>query len=261
MTVLISAHRGGARENGATENTVGALEAACRTSVDFIEFDVQRCVDGTLVLAHDDTVQELGCRRRIDDMTFGDFERATGAALTYGAALAVIRDAGKKAHIDLKFAGSDMVGGERPEVSAAMTAVELLGAGNCIVTTLEDSSVKAIRAWSAVSHPELLVGLSLGQSVRGLNLWEMAKLKLSELFPGRRYRACNANLVVVDYRLARLTVARWARRNRLPMLIWTVDGAKEVRRWLRRRDVWILTTNYPARALAERSQFGSQAVE
>ena len=52
--VLVSAHRCGAGGDRALENTRVALENALDLDVDFIEFDVQRCADGVLVLYHDD---------------------------------------------------------------------------------------------------------------------------------------------------------------------------------------------------------------
>lgn len=260
MTVLISAHKAGSRETGQVENTRAALRAACTTATEYLEFDVQRLAGGDLVLFHNSHVEIGGRRIAVAELSLATFVEHLGEPLAYQDALQILHDADVKAHLDLKFAG--VAGGRAeqiPEVQAVAMAVNTLGVGNVAVTTLEDSSVKAIRAWSATAHPELLVGLSLGRSIQGLNPWQAAKLKLSELFPGRRFRSCGANLVVVDHRLARLTVARWARRHQLPVLVWTVDKPKDVRRWLSRTDVWMITTNYPAAALLVRQQLSPSA--
>ncbi|MET0953553.1 MAG: hypothetical protein ABWX57_09710 [Aeromicrobium sp.] len=50
--------------------------------------------------------------------------------------------------------------------------------------------------------------------------------------------------------VARLTLRSYARRRRLPLLVWTVDSPSELEQWMNDPAVWMVTTNYPARALA-----------
>ena len=54
--VQLSAHRCGAGQDRTLENTRVALDGALRLPVEYVEFDVQRCGDGTLVCFHDDWV-------------------------------------------------------------------------------------------------------------------------------------------------------------------------------------------------------------
>lgn len=125
--VLVSAHRC---------LTIEQVEHALRLGVDYVEFDVQRCADGSLVLAHDPV------------------DVAPPDATTYDEVLEVLAGRGR-AHLDLKFHDGC--------VDAVAHAVGRLGTDRLVVTTLEDRSVTAIRAWSDVHAPALLVGLSLGR--------------------------------------------------------------------------------------------------
>lgn len=239
--VLVSAHRCGAGRERSLENTQRAVDRALDIDAEYVEFDVQRCGDGTLVLHHDDSVRINGQRLRLETLTYAEAKRADGdQLLRYERVLQQLQYR-KRAHIDLKFTSpADRYA--RPEttyeVAAVKAAIDALGVENLIVTSMEDCSVKAIRQWAcAHGYPHLLVGLSLG----------------SEFFPASRYRACGANLVVANHRLARLSAARFARRANLPLLVWTVDDRLSLRYWLKPGRAWMLTTNHPVTALDMRA--------
>ena len=235
--VLVSAHRCGAGRERALENTERAVDRALDIDAEFVEFDVQRCGDGTLVLNHDEWVRIAGQKVRLDTLSYQQAKRADGAALLrYDRVLEQLRNR-KRAHIDFKFTSPDDLYAtpERTyEVAAVRAAINVLGADNLIVTSMEDRTVKAVRRWACDNgYPQLLVGLSLG----------------SEFFPKTRYRECGANLVVANHRLARLSAARFARRANLPLLVWTVDDRISLRYWLKPGRAWMLTTNHPLTAL------------
>ncbi|MBI2245546.1 MAG: glycerophosphodiester phosphodiesterase [Nocardioides sp.] len=109
---LVSAHRC---------LTHAAIEAAIALGADYVEFDVQRIADGSLVLLHD----------LVDDPPAG--------TLRYDEALALL--AGRaRAHLDLKLRG-----GEIPIVTEAIAR---LGTDRLLVTTHHDEAVRALRAWA-----------------------------------------------------------------------------------------------------------------
>jgi glycerophosphoryl diester phosphodiesterase len=193
----------------------------------------------------------------------------SAGALTFGEVLAALKGRAK-AHIDLKFTSPAALyaePGSTYEVAAVRAALAVLPANDLVVTTLEDQSVRAIRDWADAELAgaelagaelageelaDLLVGLSLGRDVRGRSRLEQLRVRSSEAFPTRRMRESRANLVVVERTLARLIVLRWAQRHQLPVLVWTVDDASDLRRLLRDRRVWLVATNFPSRALALR---------
>ena len=214
-----------------------------------MEFDVQRCRDGVHVLYHDDHVLDGGRPVPVAGLTFPEFRRLADTHLLLADALEVLRER-KKAHLDLKSRpGGDGARWPGDDVALVEEVIEALGAENVIVTTLEDESVRAVRAWSRTRYPDLLVGLSLGRDVRGHGLRRAAVTLAGELFPRRRLRRCDANLVVCHRTLARVRIAGWARRRGLPLLVWTVDDPVELRRWLADPRAWMVTTNFPRRAV------------
>jgi glycerophosphoryl diester phosphodiesterase len=256
---LISAHRGGPGPDASRENTLPAMVEAATLDCEYVEFDIQRCRGGVHVLYHDDVVLDGDRRLPIRTLTFEQFAALADTYLLLDQALEIFRDR-KKVHLDLKFLSDPEDGGDDGdghEVALVAHVIDVMGAENLIVTTLEDDSVRAVRAWSRDRYPGLLVGLSLGRDVAGLGLWDATRVRLSELFPGRRLRRCDANLVVCEQTLARLRIAGWAQRHGMPLLVWTVDSPRELRRWLRDRRAWLVTTNYPRRALALRRELAA----
>lgn len=237
--VLVSAHRFGAGADRSAENSLPALEASLALGVDYVEFDVQRCDDGSFVVAHEAP---------------GQLEVLAGAVVRYDEVLA--RVAGRsRAHIDLKLTSPDELyaePGSTYEVAVVRRALELLGPDQLIVTTQDDRSVRAVRDWGDAEGHDVLVGLSLGRSVRGMSWPDQVRVRISELRPRHRFAESRANLVVAKHTLARLGVAAFARRRDLPLLVWTVDSEASLRHWLRPGRAWLVTTNEPALALAVR---------
>ncbi|MBB6625903.1 glycerophosphodiester phosphodiesterase [Nocardioides sp. KIGAM211] len=247
--VQVSAHRAGAGDDVALENTRAAFVAALELEVDFVEFDVQRCGDGTLVIRHDPSFLHGDSEVRLADLTSAEAHALLPDLLTYDDVLEML--AGRRAaHIDLK---ASVARDPRHAVAATASAVERLGADGFVVTTGSDQAVRAIRDWSDEQGLDLLVGLSLGGNVRGRSVREQVRIRLSELLPHRRLQRSRASVVVAHHSLARLGVARFARRRGLPLLVWTVDTPRSLAHWLRPGGAWLVTSNHPALALAVRA--------
>lgn len=254
--VLVSAHRCGAGHDVALENTREALDAALALEPEFVEFDVQRCGDGGLVLLHDDELVVGGRTRTLSELSVEQVRSVVPTLLEYDDVLRALRGRAR-AHIDLKFLSPPELyadAGSTHEVAAARRAVEVLGAADVIVTTLEDDSVRAVRDWADAEGLDLLVGLSLGRSVRGLPVVRQVRTRWSELRPHLRLTGSRANLVVAKHTLARLGVAAYARRRGLPLLVWTVDTERSLRYWMRPGRAWLVTSNDPALALRVRER-------
>jgi glycerophosphoryl diester phosphodiesterase len=253
--VLVSAHRFGAGTDRAMENSLPALERSLELGVDYVEFDVQRCNDGSFVVAHDSHVIVGDHHLPISSLTPAQVEVLAGTVVGFDDVLARIRGRAK-AHIDLKFTSPDEVYATPSgtyEVAVVSRAVDLLGEAGLIVTTQDDRTVRALREWADAEGVDLLVGLSLGRSVRRLPWPEKVRVRISELRPRHRFTESRANLVVAKDVLARLGVAPFARRRRLPLVVWTVDSEDALRYWLRPGRAWLVTTNEPALAMKVRS--------
>jgi len=128
-------------------------------------------------------------------------------------------------------------------------ALDILGAGNFVVTTLEDRSVAAVKE----RFPAVPAALSLGRDLDEVPRGRRAATRLSELLPMRRLRACRADWVAVHRRLAAGGVLAQCHRAGIKAMVWTVDEDAEIRRWLTDRRVTVLITNRPADAVALRA--------
>jgi glycerophosphoryl diester phosphodiesterase len=243
---LVSAHSYGSRYGVGGATAAEHFAAAVALRPDYVEFDLQRTADGAFVVLHDRHLVIGDESREVATSTLAELRGGGVDLLTYEEALDLLED-GPSAHLDLKFAVSETTydgpDGDTWEVTAAAQAVEALGAGRVLVTTLEDRGVAAVRRWARDRHPELLVGLSLGQSRRGLPLYRQLRGRLSELFPARRVVACDPQVIVANKWLARLGIARWTRRRGLLLLVWTVDEPRLLRRWMADPFCWLVTTN------------------
>ena len=237
--VLVSAHRGGAGDDRSSENTVAAIESAIALGCDYVEFDVRLTADGTPVIFHDAVLADDDVRRSIAGHRLDEF---TGVVLvTLDEVLAVIT--GRiKAHVDLKVRGG--------EIQVVDHIVQALGVDGFIVTTAEDSSVRDLVAWSGEHAPGLLVGLSSSPRSWNGRRWNRRRVRLESAFPRARVRLSHANLVVAHHTLARWWLRSYAKRRGLPLVVWTVDRPGELEQWMNDPAVWMVTTNYPARALA-----------
>ena len=225
--VQVSAHRCGAGEDAASENSLHALERSLALGAEYVEFDLQRREDGSLVVLHDDD---------------GRVE-----VLRYEAMLAAL--AGRSlAHVDLKFGSPGGV----HELAALQQAVAILGDGPHVVTTGRVRTARALRQWADDEGLALLVGLSIGSSVAGLPWREQLRRRRAELFPRERLLASRADVVVAHHVLALLTLRRLARRLGLELLVWTADSPLLLAWWMRPGAAWLVTTNHPGRALTLR---------
>lgn len=249
---LLSAHRGGPglgqKHMG---NTLGAISAATELDVEFVGLDIQRCADGIFVLSHDNAVLDGSELRDIEELSYKEVSRIAPLIPTYEQALRTLAGK-KKAHLDFKFVTPESLVSSpelTPEVEATKIAIDIMGAENVIVTTMEDVSVYVVRQWSKPRYPDLLVGLSLRKGVSDMSLMERIKRKRSEAFLAERLESCDANLLVFNYDIGRHRLAKWATERGFPTLICVVDDIDSMDDWLRREDVWMVTTNFPEEAI------------
>lgn len=238
---LVSAHRGGAGDDRSRENTLEAFAAAIAAGCDYVEFDVRLTADGRPVLFHDDEHRGDEGPRSISRHRYD--ELPTGMLVDLDEVLALI--AGKVgAHVDLKVRGA--------EVELVSRIIDALGVGNVIITTAEDASVRTILRWSREHSPGLLVGLSSSPRSSGGRFIPRWRAQIASGFPRLRILVSGANLVVSHKLVARLSLKAYARRRGLQLVVWTVDNEDELARWMNDPDVWMVTTNYPQRAMAAR---------
>jgi glycerophosphoryl diester phosphodiesterase len=231
LVPLISAHRGGQAVVGvpAAERYRQAIELGA----DYVEFDVRRTRDGVTAVYHDECT---GSGRAVRDLTYRELADELGhEALTFEELLDVA--AGRVGlHLDLKETGY-----EAEIVRAALDRCPL----DKLVITSGDTAIRTIKE----QFPDVRAGLSIGGEIGGLAPWMKLRVRLSELFPGRRLQRCHADFIAVHQQLAGLTVLRFCESRGIPAWVWTVDDEPGIARFLADRRVTALITNRPEVAL------------
>jgi glycerophosphoryl diester phosphodiesterase len=228
---LLSAHRGGG-EGVLPPNSLSAISAAIDLGADLIEFDVRVTSDDQFVVHHDETIHVGAGNYPIAGLTRLEIRRYAPRIASLTEVLGLL--AGRaRAHVDLK----DTV----KELAIADLCEQFLGAAGFVVTSLEDSSVAALRS----ARPQFATGLSLGRDTTGLDRLAIARLRHSELVPWSRAERCGASFLAVHHRIARLGVLAGARRRGLPVLLWTLNSAELILAAQRDDRVWAYTTDLP----------------
>jgi glycerophosphoryl diester phosphodiesterase len=259
--VLVSAHRCGYAELSAAgaddrslENTVEGIAHCAAVGADYVEFDVRRCADGVFVIAHDPGIGPVTDHHLIRKLTWPELHEREPGILRLSAFLEALAPTGLGAHVDLKFATphSERDAGRLWEIDLLEILVASLDPGRIILTTGNGEASVAMRDWIADRDLAILVGLSIGASLRGLPWTEKARSLWGQVFPRQRFEAAQADAVAAHYALAMARLSRWTARIGVPLLVWTVDTPYFQRRLLRDHRVWMITTNWPARALALR---------
>jgi glycerophosphoryl diester phosphodiesterase len=230
----ISAH-------GPRTGTIEAYAMALETGAEYVEFDIRRTADGELAAYHDPRTRQGEVLAAI---SYPRLCELAGYRVPRVADVMTLIAGKATGHLDLKDTGG--------EGKVVEMALNILGPGNFVVTTLEDRSVAAIKT----RFPAVPVALSLGRDLNEVPRAWRAATRLSELFPMRRLRACRADWVAVHRRLAAAGVLGRCHRAGIKTMIWTVDEDADIRRWLADPRVTVLITNRPGDAVAIRSSRG-----
>jgi len=245
---FISAHRGNC---GTPDLPIAeSYKRAIDLNVDYVEFDVRKTKDGTYVIWHD---AHTPSKRRVCDLSYEEYRNELGDQTLTVPQLLMMAKGRVGLHFDLKETGyeDEIVG----------LALDFLATDEFVITTLEDTSVRAIKErFPPKDFPTLKVGLSLGRDLQGVGAFKQLRVRLSELFPGRRLRNSHADFVAVHHQLATITVLRYCTRKGIPAWIWTVDDEHEIMRFLNDPRITTLITNKPEVAMSLRAKKVSSAI-
>jgi glycerophosphoryl diester phosphodiesterase len=225
--------------------TIEAYARALETGAEYVEFDIRRTADGELAAFHDARTRQ---GEALSAISYARLCQLAGYEVPRVADVMALIAGKATGHLDVKDSGG--------EERVVQMALDLLGPGNFMVTTLEDASVAAVRA----RFPGVPAALSLGRGLGEVPWSGRAATRLSELLPMRRLRACRAGWAAVNHRLAQAGVLAQCHRAGIKALIWTVDDDAGMRRWLADPRVAVLITNRPADAVALRASLTPAAL-
>ncbi|POM24855.1 Glycerophosphoryl diester phosphodiesterase family protein [Actinomadura rubteroloni] len=218
----ISAHRRDAAG-------VTGLHDAVASGAEYVEIDVRRAGDGSLVVHHDPVVGGLPLRR----LSRERIEEVAARPVPAVADAMEIIARGARGHLDLKEPGV-----EQETVGLAM---EIFGPGRFVVTTRDAAVLRRVKN----EFPDASTALSVG---RGM----LERGAAGDLAPLRAIRTSGADMVALNHRLARVGVLRQCARAGYPVMLWTVNAERLIRRFLRDPRVAVLVTDRPRTALALR---------
>jgi glycerophosphoryl diester phosphodiesterase len=230
----ISAHRGGSEF--ARPGTYEAYRGALAAGADYVEFDVRRTLDGTLVDYHD---AGFGRERSVAQLTVDTLRELAGYEVPEVAELLRLIAGRARAHIDLKDVGS---AGQAVEL-----ALGLLKPADMIVTTRDAQSLHAI----GTAYPGVPLGLTIGGDVGETARFALRRARGRGLSRLADVVAVGADLAVIHRRLATGRMLSECRRRGIGTVAWTVN--RDLSRWVGRTDLDILVTDRPARAVADRA--------
>ena len=235
----VSAHRGGGET--ARSGTYEAYRSALQAGAEYVEFDVRRTLDGTLVAFHQ---ARPGWGRAVAAVSYARLCDLAGYEVPRMAELMQLLAGRAVGHLDLK------------ETSCAdeivRHAVEALGPTGVLVTTEDDAVATVLKQ----QFPAVPVGLTIGGDAAETAAFAMRRLRVRRLSRLDRVLASRADVAVVHHRLARSGLLVECRRRGIKTMVWTVNGDLALAGWLASPYIDVLVTDRPARAIALRRRLG-----
>jgi glycerophosphoryl diester phosphodiesterase len=238
-TTAISAHRGGNEFAlaGSYEAYRGALEAGA----EYVEFDVRRTADGTLVSCHP---ARPARGRAVSAMSYPRLCRLAGYQVPRLTDALPMLAGRAVAHLDIK---------EPDRAEEIVTAAAgILGPDGLLVTMEAGPQAAALKR----RFPAVPVGISIGGDLAQAARFAVGQAREPRLSRMDPVLAADADWAVVHRRLARTGVLFDCRRRRIKTAVWTVNSDRELAQWLASPDVDLLITDRPARAIALRARTG-----
>lgn len=233
----IIAHRGA---SGLTEfdNSFESFRKAVEIGADMIEFDVRRTKDDELVAFHDSEIEG----KAISDLTYEELVEITEKE---GFKVPTVED------VILLSKGKIGLDIELKEEGYEEKVVDMvrsyLDYDSFVMKSFSDKTVKSIKRYDDRVKAGLLLGLEDPDS--------KVKTRLSELFPKRRLKKCDADFVAPSFQLLRFFYLWRMRRLGFDVFVWTVNETEPMERLIG-KDTDALITDRPDLALKVRENLG-----
>jgi len=221
---IIIAHRGASAHE--KENTLRSFERAIEMDADMIEFDVRKTNDHVLIAHHNEALQGKG----IGTLSYEAVERLAGRrgfhVPTLEEVLNVTR--GKiRLNAELKEKGY--------EKAVVSTMRAYLDDSDFILTSFNEASLGTIKSL----FPNLKTGLILGRNIhRGINRVE-------------------TDFWIPNWRLLDDALFRMAGKNAKPLVVWTVNDRRKLKRYLSDPRIYGVVTDKPDLAVSVRRELVS----
>jgi glycerophosphoryl diester phosphodiesterase len=222
LVTKIAAHRGGW---GRLENSVQAMESAIAVGADMVEFDVRKTADGYLIIRHDALLHG----QPVAHLTLAEIRAALGDQ-TPPLLETIVAVCKGRIFMDVEIKSLGYEAGTVAAIRRRCAVDEFF------VTSFLDQVIVNVKR----VDPKVRCGLLLGGN------------RLSDLAPWRRVSRCGADFIGPHFSLAQSGLTRRAWRRGIPVVVWTVNSERALRRSLGRSGIEALVTDTPAVALCIR---------
>lgn len=219
---LIIAHRGASAN--AKENSMDALRKSIQIGADMIEFDVRRTKDDIFIAYHDEFINN----NPINEILYDEIKKIDNDILTVEEILGFTK--GKiKLDVELKEEGY--------EEEIIELLLRYFKKDEFVITSFNDTSLKKIKS----RYPNLRVGLLLGKDKSKNPILT----QFSELFPIKRAIQAKADFLVPNWKLLKLGFLKRARKNNMPVFVWTVNDEEMIKEFLNNNLIEAIITDKP----------------
>lgn len=251
----VIAHRGfHANATGPFENTLEAFQKAIDVGADRLEMDVQRTLDGVLVIHHDPDVDG----RAIAEMNYADLPLVGNGyripTLTEVAQLAKRRGAQMDVEIKASEGLFDRPVGYEQQIIDELLAKNAIPTSQFHISSFSKKSLAAVEAYRPDVVTMVLAPRIPGW-LRDSVVWPVLARILDPLHLSlRSAEKVGADLVSVDQRMVTDGLLNAAARRGIGVDVWTVDDQMALARMVRDPRIHGVVTNKPDLALKLRDQ-------
>jgi glycerophosphoryl diester phosphodiesterase len=229
---LVFGHRGGSRL--APENTLAAFDRGVAEGVDGVELDVRLSRDGQVMVCHDARVDRTcDATGAIADMTAGELARVdAGYRFTDGDGAHPFRGRGfgvpTLAEVLARYPHHPFIVEMKDDtVAMARATVEVIRAAGALGRVcLGAFAIDVLR------HARRLAPGTASSGASGEVLRAMFSARVGFLPPCRRYQALQVPEQRKNLRVVTPRFVRAANRAGVPVQVWIVDRAEDIRRLL-----------------------------
>ena len=227
---VVQAHRGASGYE--YQNTIKAFDKAVELNSDAIELDIRKTKDNQIVVFHDPTFYE----KHINDYLFDELnQKAKQDNFEVPLLIDVLKLYKGKILLDIE------IKEEGYEEEILKMILSVLDYKEFNIRSFSEKTIRTIKELDKEVYSILLIGVQYPK----YGFFS----RIAELFPCAKVRRSKCDAVSPNYQLIRLCYVQRMHLLKKPVLAWTVNDEKIMKRMFFKAKVDGIVTNYPDVAL------------